>query len=106
MSWINVWTGLDWPLARQRAAELERAEAERPGNMEFEAGKELYGVGRYVEAEEIFMQALDLSGPYTKLGGEIQLWLALAYQVCTTPPRSPSHTHTATFRPPPGHTRY
>jgi len=64
----------------KRAAALEKAEAERPGAPEFEAGKQLYGVGRYVEAEEIFLQGLDLAGPYSRLGGDIQLWLALAYQ--------------------------
>eukprot|EP00873_Tetraselmis_striata_P009616 jgi/Tetstr1/429880/TSEL_019745.t1 len=64
----------------KRAAELKQEESKRPGNAEFEAGKRLYGRGKYREAEEVLLKAVELSGSYSKLGGEIQLWLALAYQ--------------------------
>lgn len=29
----------------------------------------------------MFLAALDKSGPFSKLGGDVQMWLALAYQV-------------------------
>ena len=34
------------------------------------------------QATALFTRALDSEGPFSSLGGEIQLWLALAYQVC------------------------
>lgn len=64
----------------KRAAELREEEANRPGNAEFEVGKALYGRGEYRRAEEVLLQAVELAGSYSKLGGEAQLWLALAYQ--------------------------
>lgn len=71
----------------QRAAELKEEESRRPGNAEFEQGKFLYGRGQYRDAEAVLLKAVELAGSYSKLGGEIQLWLALAYQVCIVPAR-------------------
>jgi len=75
----NYFSQIKKSLAK-RAAELQKEESERPGSAEFQAAQSCYGTGRYREAEELLLKALDLSGPYSKLGGEIQLWLALAYQ--------------------------
>ena len=50
--------------------------------MLFTLGKRAYAKGQYVEASELLFQALEETGnPFNKLGGDIQLWLGLAYQV-------------------------
>lgn len=48
---------------------------------DFNIGKYLYERGQYPEAAAAFTKALDAEGPFSQLGGEVQLWLALAYQV-------------------------
>ena len=59
------------------AAAAEKAAKQR----EFMLGKLAYGKGQYNNSVQLFTQALDREGPFSPLGGEIQLWLALAYQV-------------------------
>jgi tetratricopeptide (TPR) repeat protein len=44
-------------------------------------GKYAYERGQYQRAVEALEEALDREGPFTQLGGDIQLWLALAYNV-------------------------
>eukprot|EP01023_Acetabularia_acetabulum_P030721 TRINITY_DN2892_c0_g2_i1.p2 TRINITY_DN2892_c0_g2~~TRINITY_DN2892_c0_g2_i1.p2 ORF type:complete len:278 (-),score=29.70 TRINITY_DN2892_c0_g2_i1:477-1310(-) len=62
----------------ERAQQLEEQQKrERP---EYETGIKAYGRGRYKQSLQLFKMALDREGPFTKLGGEIQMWLALAYQ--------------------------
>ncbi|CAL8463999.1 g3534 [Coccomyxa elongata] len=58
------------------AAAAEKAAKQR----EFTLGKLAYGKGQYNSSVQLFTQALDKEGPFSPLGGEIQLWLALAYQ--------------------------
>lgn len=48
--------------------------------MRFNQGKKAYSRGQYAESEVLFQEALDTEGDLSPLGGEIQLWLALAYQ--------------------------
>lgn len=63
--------------------EAERQRREQAAkNKQFFLGKLAYGKGRYPESARLFEIALDKEGPFSKLGGEIQLWQALAYQVC------------------------
>ena len=50
-------------------------------NGNFERGKHAYSHGRYPAAVGSFKQALDEEGPFTGMGGDIQMWLALAYEV-------------------------
>ena len=61
-------------------AEAARREQEEH-NLAFTYGKKAYGRGLYPRAEQLLTTALDMEGPFSALGGEIQLWLALAYQV-------------------------
>lgn len=61
-------------------AELQRKE-QAAKNKQFSLGKLAYGRGLYPESARLFEVALDNEGPFSKLGGEIQLWQALAYQV-------------------------
>ena len=63
-------------------AELQRKE-QAAKNKQFSLGKLAYGRGLYPESARLFEVALDKEGPFSKLGGEIQLWQALAYQVCS-----------------------
>ena len=63
----------------QQAAKLEAEKAER--YREFTLGKYAYGKGQYQSSTQLFTVALDREGPFSPMGGEIQLWLALAYQV-------------------------
>jgi hypothetical protein len=63
----------------QQAAAAEAAKAAR--HREFTLGKLAYEKGRYPDAVQLLTQALDKEGPFSPLGGEVQLWLALAYQV-------------------------
>lgn len=64
-------------LQQALAAAAEKAARQR----EFTLGKLAYGKGQYNTAVQLFTQALDREGPFSPLGGEVQLWLALAYQV-------------------------
>lgn len=61
-----------------RAEELRREKAVRAAK--FELGKQAYARGQYPASAELLERALDDEGPFSQLGGEIQLWLALAYQ--------------------------
>ena len=63
----------------QRAEELRREKEARA--VKFSAGKLAYERGNYPASSLFLEQALDEEGEFTQLGGEIQLWLALAYQV-------------------------
>ena len=60
-----------------RAEADARAKAERAAK--FELGKALYAKGMYPQSVGALINALDAEGPFTQLGGEIQLWLGLAY---------------------------
>lgn len=44
-------------------------------------GKRAYEKGRYQDSVRLFEKALNEEGWMSRLGGDIQLWLALAYQV-------------------------
>jgi hypothetical protein len=48
---------------------------------QFTLGKLAYAKGQYPASAQLFEAALNQEGPFSKLGGEIQLWQALAYQV-------------------------
>lgn len=61
-----------------RAEELEREKNER--NSMFQAGKIYYERGMYRESVRSLEDALIAEGALSPLGGEIQMWLALAYQ--------------------------
>jgi len=67
---------------RARVQVQRQKETLRPGYKEFENGKTYYERGMYPEALTAFTKALDEQGPFTKLGGEIQMWQALSYQAC------------------------
>lgn len=60
-----------------RAEADARAKAERAAK--FELGKALYAKGMYPQSVRALTNALDAEGPFTQLGGEVQLWLALAH---------------------------
>ena len=48
----------------------------------FELGKKAYAKGQYAASSELLYQALEATtGPFSRLAGDIQLWLGLAYQV-------------------------
>ncbi|GAB4819970.1 hypothetical protein N2152v2_007016 [Parachlorella kessleri] len=64
----------------ERAEELRRERAARA--RKFELGKQAYARGQYPTSTQLLERALDDEGPFSQLGGEIQLWLALAYQAC------------------------
>lgn len=61
---------------RAKQLEAERAQKQRL----FTLGKVAYERGNYAASLEFLEQALRDEGPLSQLGGEIQLWLALAYQ--------------------------
>ncbi|KAK9814759.1 hypothetical protein WJX72_011033 [[Myrmecia] bisecta] len=67
---------------KQKLAEQaeEQRRAKERKNLKFTQGKLAYERGRYPESVYAFERALDDEGPFSQLGGEIQLWLALAYQ--------------------------
>lgn len=46
----------------------------------YQAGQNAYERGRYREAVECLEKAINLSGQFSALGGEIQIWLVNAYQ--------------------------
>lgn len=48
-------------------------------------GKYAYERGRYQDAVLALELALNKEGPFSQLGGDIQMWLALAYQVSAGP---------------------
>lgn len=60
----------------KKAAELQAQE--EAGREEFNFGVSLYERGRYADSESMLQTALEISGPYSKLGGDIQIQLALA----------------------------
>lgn len=63
-----------------RAKEIE--EERRKKTAALELGKLLYERGRYSECAETLEKALEHESQMSPLGGEIQMWLALAYQAC------------------------
>ena len=69
-------------------------------NASFEQGKQAYSRGRYTSSVGLFKKALDEEGPFTGMGGDIQIWLALAYEV--KPPRSSSDSTRDVFMGPSG----
>ncbi|KAL6769665.1 hypothetical protein ACKKBG_A31910 [Auxenochlorella protothecoides x Auxenochlorella symbiontica] len=64
----------------KRAKELQSQQAQRERGMKL--GKIAYGRGRYSAAVTLFEAALEEEGPFSHLGGDIQMWLALSYQAC------------------------
>lgn len=46
----------------------------------YQAGQNAYERGRYRESVEYLEKAVNLSGQFSALGGEIQIWLVNAYQ--------------------------
>ncbi|KAL4857510.1 hypothetical protein ACK3TF_002372 [Chlorella vulgaris] len=64
----------------ERAEELRREREARA--IQFGRGKLAYERGQYPASVLLLEQALEEEGPFTQLGGEVQLWLALAYQAC------------------------
>lgn len=64
----------------ERAEELRREKEARA--VKFAQGKVAYERGQYPTSARLLELALNEEGPFTQLGGEIQLWLALAYQAC------------------------
>ncbi len=67
-------------------------------NASFEQGKQAYSRGRYTSSVGLFKKALDEEGPFTGMGGDIQIWLALAYEV--KPSRSGSDSTRDVFMGP------
>ena len=63
----------------QEAEELRRLK--EVNNVKFSQGKKAYSIGQYMASMLLFQEALQKEGEYSALGGEIQLWLALAFQV-------------------------
>jgi len=63
-----------------RAEELKREREARA--VKFVRGKAAYERGQYSSSVTLLEAALNEEGPFTQLGGEIQMWLALAYQAC------------------------
>lgn len=66
-------------LCIQEAAEVNRLK--EINNVKFGQGKSAYSTGQYLASMVLFQEALEKEGEMSALGGEIQLWLALAYQV-------------------------
>jgi len=64
----------------ERAEQLKKEKEE--GNLKFKQGKLAYARGQYTASVVLLEIALDQEGPFSQLGGEVQLWLALAYQAC------------------------
>jgi len=59
---------------KERRAEIEKAES--PGWKDFERGKKLFENGHYSMALEHLTKALKIQEPLTRVGGEIQIYLA------------------------------
>jgi tetratricopeptide (TPR) repeat protein len=51
-----------------------------PAQTQYQAGKYAFERGQYRQSVERLEQAVNLAGPDTRLGGEVQLWLVSAYQ--------------------------
>lgn len=64
----------------ERAEQLKKEKEEL--NLKFKQGKLAYARGQYPASVVLLEIALDEEGPFSQLGGEVQLWLALAYQAC------------------------
>lgn len=64
----------------ERAEELRREREARAAK--FTAGKAAYARGQYPTSVTLLEAALEEAGPFSQLGGEVQMWLALAYQAC------------------------
>ncbi|GAB4829235.1 hypothetical protein Ancab_018901 [Ancistrocladus abbreviatus] len=58
----------------------EQAERRATAKLMFELGQKAYGKGMYGRAIEFFEGALTIIPRPTLLGGEIQIWLAMAYE--------------------------
>ena len=63
----------------QEAAEAKREKELK--SLKFTHGKRAYSTGQYAASLVLFQEALEQEGELSALGGEIQLYLALAYQV-------------------------
>ena len=63
----------------QQAAEAKRQKEQN--SVRFGQGKRAYSTGQYAASEILFQEALEKEGKLSALAGEIQMWLALAYQV-------------------------
>lgn len=64
----------------ERAEEIRKEKESRA--VKFVQGKAAYARGQYPASVMLLEQALNEEGPFTQLGGEVQMWLALAYQAC------------------------
>jgi len=62
----------------EQAAEAKRERELK--SIKFTQGKRAYSTGQYDASMVLFQDALEQEGDLSPLGGEIQLWLALAYQ--------------------------
>ncbi|KAJ3681192.1 hypothetical protein LUZ60_015681 [Juncus effusus] len=58
----------------------EQAERRKTADLMFELGKKAYGKGMYSRAIEFLEASLTIIPGATLLGGEIQIWLAMAYE--------------------------
>lgn len=63
-----------------RAEQIRQEQEER--SRTFKQGQDAYATGQYAASVVLLETALKDEGPMSQLGGEIQLWLALAYQAC------------------------
>ena len=69
-------------MAAHTAQQARALEAQKAAQFrEFTLGKLAYEKGEYPRSVALLTQALDREGPFSPMGGEIQLWLALSYQV-------------------------
>ncbi len=75
---IRVWSGAG--LARALALRWRRARVCSPPSCSAE-GAHASRLLQYPTSVELLTRALDAEGPFSALGGEIQLWLALGLQV-------------------------
>eukprot|EP00878_Enallax_costatus_P017611 GHUV01018504.1.p1 GENE.GHUV01018504.1~~GHUV01018504.1.p1 ORF type:complete len:182 (+),score=36.35 GHUV01018504.1:205-750(+) len=70
----------------ERASEIQAEEAERRQREAayFEAGKKAYERGQYENSVSFLEKAVEQCGRTSVSGGEAMMWLALAYQVCSS----------------------
>ncbi|KAK9807223.1 hypothetical protein WJX73_010665 [Symbiochloris irregularis] len=69
--------------AKLQATAQQVKEEEEFSHELFELGKKAYGRGQYDASSQLLVAALDATtGPFSRLAGDIQLWLGLAYQAC------------------------
>ncbi|KAI5567331.1 hypothetical protein POPTR_013G090000v4 [Populus trichocarpa] len=59
---------------------MEQAERRKTAELMFELGQKAYGKGMYVRAIEFLEASLTIIPRSTLFGGEIQIWLAMAYE--------------------------